>query len=125
MLSRHSRREQRAAFVSWLALVKSEQQQKRQENLSYMITELSFKQRIFLSLKHACLKSKVERTVEKFELWKDRCQKYRESKFFKSKKLMIERLQGVRTERLLKTCFDAIKYCNVLYRFEETSKRLG
>ena len=38
---------------------------------------------------------------------------------------MIERLQGVRTERLMKRCWDAIRYCNVLERYEATRQRLG
>jgi hypothetical protein len=41
------------------------------------------------------------------------------------KKLMIERLQGVRTERLMKRCWDAIRYCNVLEKYEATRQRLG
>lgn len=38
---------------------------------------------------------------------------------------MIERLQGVRTERLLKQVFDGIRYCNVLEKYEATKSRLG
>lgn len=38
---------------------------------------------------------------------------------------MIERLQGVRTERSVKQCFDAIRYCNVLEKYEATRARLG
>ena len=90
-----------------------------------MITELGFKQRVFLALKQACLKSNTERTTEKFKQWKDRCQVVRERNYYLRKKLMVERLQGVRTERSLKQCFDAIKFCNVLYKYEETRDRLG
>jgi len=38
---------------------------------------------------------------------------------------MIERLQGVRAERLVKQCFDAIRYCNVLEKYEVTKAKLG
>ena len=38
---------------------------------------------------------------------------------------MIDRLQGVRTERLVKQVFDAIRYCNVLEKYEATRARLG
>jgi len=38
---------------------------------------------------------------------------------------MIDRLQGVRTERLIKQVFDAIRYCNVLEKYEATRQRLG
>jgi hypothetical protein len=38
---------------------------------------------------------------------------------------MVERLQGVRTERLVKQCFDAIRFCNVLEKYEATRDRLN
>lgn len=38
---------------------------------------------------------------------------------------MVERLQGVRTERLLKQVWDTIRYCNVLEKYEATKERLG
>jgi hypothetical protein len=38
---------------------------------------------------------------------------------------MIDRIQGVRTERLIKSCFDAIRFCNVLEKYEATKGRLG
>jgi len=38
---------------------------------------------------------------------------------------MVERLQGVRTERLLKQVFDAIRFGNVLERYEATRGQLN
>jgi len=69
--------------------------------------------------------SRTERTTEKFQEWKTRCLATRARKYFIRKKIMIERLQGVRAERLAKQCFDAIKYCNVLEKYEETKFKLG
>ena len=125
VLSRHNRREQRHAFVKWLAAVKGEQLATRYETLSTLVTELSFKQRVFLALRHACQGQRSEHITEKFHQWKQRCLAARARKYYVHKKLMIERLQGVRTERLMKRCWDAIRYCNVLERYEATRQRLG
>jgi hypothetical protein len=51
----------------------------------------------------------------KFKAWKDWCDKSRKNKYFEKKKLLIARTEGIRCERLLKKCFDAIKYANVQY----------
>lgn len=51
VLGRFKRREQRGAFVMWLAKVKYEQLSKRYENMSHLISELTFKQRVFLGLR--------------------------------------------------------------------------
>lgn len=55
VLGRFKRREQRSAFVHWLARVKSEQLQKRYESMSHLISEMTFKQRVFLGLRQACV----------------------------------------------------------------------
>lgn len=93
--------------------------------MSNLVTELSFKQRIFLALRHACQVQRTERTTEKFKQWKQRCLAARARKYYMRKKLMVDRLQGVRAERLVKQCFDAIKYCNVLEKYEATRAKLG
>lgn len=93
--------------------------------MSNLVTELSFKQRVFLALRHACQVSRTERTTEKFQDWKTRCLATRARKYYIRKKIMIERLQGVRAERLVKQCFDAIRYCNVLEKYEATKAKLG
>lgn len=33
---------------------------------------------------------------------------------------MIDKINGLRDEKLLKQCFDAIRYSNVAYKYEET-----
>ena len=110
--------------MTWLALVKSEQISKRYETMTTLISELTFKQRVFLALKHACLQNRTERTTDKFQEWKSKCLAARKRKYYLRKKLMIERIQGVRTERLFKQCFDAIRFCNVLDKYEATQGRL-
>ena len=47
--------------------------------------------------------------------------KKEKNKFFAKKSILVERIEGQRTERLLKKCFDAIKICNIQYRYEETN----
>jgi len=106
--------------VKWLATVKIDQMTTRYETLSTLVTQMSFKQRVFLALRHACQSERSERITEKFHEWKQRCLAARARKYYVHKKLMIERLQGVRTERLLKQCWDAIRYCNVLEKYEAT-----
>ena len=105
--------------------MKAEQQSTRYDNMSALITELSFKQRVFLALRHACQAHRTERTTEKFQQWKQRCLAARARKYYMRKKLMVERLQGVRAERLVKQCFDSIRYCNVLEKYETTKSKLG
>ena len=93
--------------------------------MSSLLTDLTFKQRVFLALKHACTESRTERVQEKFREWKLRCIAARDRKYYQQKKLMVERMQGVRAERLVKQCFDAIRYGNVLEKYEATRNRLG
>jgi len=78
--------------VRWIALVKAEQISKRYENMSALVSEVSFKQRVFLALKHACLQSRTERTTEKFREWKARCLAARDRRYFERKKVMVSRL---------------------------------
>ena len=92
--------------------------------MSGAVTELWFKQRVFLGLKQACLESKSESSMMKFRAWKEWCEKARRQKYFNRKEQLVERLAGVRTERLLKRCYDAIRYANVLHRYEETKEQL-
>jgi nuclear transport factor 2 (NTF2) superfamily protein len=92
VLTRHNRREKRHAYVKWLATVKGEQMSVRYENLSTLVTEMSYKQRVFLALRHACQQQRSERINEKFHQWKQRCLAARNRKYYVHKKLMIERL---------------------------------
>ena len=54
----------------------------------------------------------------KFEAWKNWCEQSRKDKFFAKKSTLIDNLWGVRTERLLKQCFDAIRFSNTNMKFE-------
>jgi hypothetical protein len=60
----------------------------------------------------------------KFKAWKNWCETARKKKYFERKKGLVDRLMGTRVERLLKQCFDAIKFSNMQDHYEETKKRL-
>mmetsp|Transcript_39163 Transcript_39163/g.37522 ORF Transcript_39163/g.37522 Transcript_39163/m.37522 type:complete len:83 (+) Transcript_39163:1376-1624(+) len=81
--------------------------------MSQLVTDQWFKQRVFLALRQACLESKTEDCVQKFKAWKNWCEKARENKYFVKKELLVERLDGTRMDRLLRQCFDAIKFNNM------------
>ena len=51
-------------------------------------------------------------TEYKFRAWKNWCEAQRKKKFFDKKEVMVGNIEGLRTERLLKRCFDAIKFFN-------------
>ena len=61
----------------------------------------------------------------KFTAWKNWCETARENKYFAKKQLLVERQNGLRTERLLKQTFDAIRYYNVQTKHEETRAELA
>lgn len=52
--------------------------------------------------------------------WKNWCEASRKKKFFDKKETMVENLEGIRAERLLKACFDAIRFGNTQNKFEQT-----
>ena len=114
----------RGGFVSWLGHTKKKGLEERYDKMSELVTDLWFKQRVFLGLKQACLESKTENSLNKFKAWKDWCETSRKNKFFAKKSTLVERISGVRTEKLLKKCFDAIKFSNIQYRYEETKEQL-
>jgi hypothetical protein len=60
----------------------------------------------------------------KFKAWRNWCETARKKKYFARKKLLVSRIQGIRDERILKKCFDAIKFGNVQRKYEETQARL-
>ena len=49
---------------------------------------------------------------KKFTAWKNWCEAQRKKKFFEKKEIMVASIEGMRTERLLKQVFDAIKFFN-------------
>ena len=92
--------------------------------MSELVTNLWFKQRVFLALRQACLEEKSEKSLLKFKAWRNWCETNRNKKYHQKKKLLVSRIQGLRAERLLKQCFDAIRFSNVQYKYEETRARL-
>jgi len=70
------------------------------------------------------MESKTENSMLKFKAWKNWCEQAKQKKFYQRKKLLVSRLQGLRTERLLKQCFDAIRFGNIQRHYEETKARL-
>ena len=89
-----------------------------------IITAMWFKQKVFLSLKLAIMNQQAEREVMKFQTWKSWCEQARKDKYFEKKALMVDKIDGTRTEMLLKRVFDAIRYSNVNDKFEATRQEL-
>lgn len=118
--SRRALRMQRKAFLKWIALIKSERHQAQLQTLSEIVTDTTFKQRVFLALKQAVQQSKNEMSERKFQAWKNWCESSRKEKFFGKKEALVANIEGVRAERLLKACFDAIRFHNTNTKFEQT-----
>ena len=81
-MARKRSRVLRGGFVRWLGFTKKQALEERYENMSELITNLWFKQRVFLALRHAALESKTESSVLKFKAWKSWCEKARKNKYF-------------------------------------------
>ena len=112
-MNKKRQRTLRKGFVQWLGHVKKEQIEERYEHMSELVTNLWFKQRVFLGLRQACLETKTESSMLKFKAWRNWCETARKNKYFARKKLLVSRIQGIRGERLVKQCFDAIRFGNV------------
>jgi len=117
---RRSLRTKRKAFVQWIAAIKQEDMRQKYEMLSQIVTVTSFKQRIFLAFKHAVQQERQEMASRKFLAWKNWCEQSRKDKFFARKEALVANIESVRRERLLKQCFDAIKFGNTNEKFETT-----
>lgn len=50
--------------------------------MSELVTNLWFKQRVFLALRQATLESKTENSMLKFKAWKNWCETARKKKYF-------------------------------------------
>ncbi|CDW85127.1 UNKNOWN [Stylonychia lemnae] len=124
VMHRKRQRNVRQGFVRWLAITKKAQLEERYDKMSNLVTSLWFKQRVFLGLRQACMEQKTDSSILKFKAWKNWCVKARQNKYFQRKKLLVSRLHGLRTERLLKQCFDAIKFGNIQDKYEKTRERL-
>lgn len=92
--------------------------------MGQIITTMWFKQKVFLSLKLAVMNQQAEREVTKFQTWKAWCEQARKDKYHEKKALMVDKIDGTRTEMLLKRVFDAIRYSNVNDKFEATRQEL-
>ena len=66
----------------WIGFAKKRGLEDRYEKMSELVTNMWFKQRVFLALRHATLESKTENSVMKFKAWKSWCLKAREKKYF-------------------------------------------
>jgi hypothetical protein len=60
----------------------------------------------------------------KFKAWSSWCDTAREKRYFEKKETMVSRIEGLRTQRLLKQIFDGIRYNNISQKFEEAREVL-
>lgn len=108
----------------WLAHSKRQMLEDRYDKMSDLITTMWFKQKVFLAMKLAVMNSQTEHEIVKFKAWKSWCEQSRNEKYFQKKALLVEKIEGTRTEMLLKKVFDAIRYSNVNDKFEATRLEL-
>lgn len=92
--------------------------------MSELITNMWFKQKVFLAMKLQVMNAQADHEVVKFKAWKSWCENSRNDKYFAKKELLIQKIEGTRTEMLLKRVFDAIRYSNVNDKFEATRQEL-
>lgn len=92
--------------------------------MSGMITNMWFKQKVFLAFKLAVMNAQADHEIVKFKAWKNWCETSRNEKYFLKKELMVQKIEGTRSEMLLKRVFDAIRYSNVNDKFEATRQEL-
>lgn len=124
IMQRKKKLAQRQAFVMWLAYSKRQGLEERYDKMSDLVTTMWFKQKVFLAMKLAVMNSQAENEIVKFKAWKSWCENSRNDKYFKKKELLVEKIEGTRTEMLLKRVFDAIRYSNVNDKFEATRQEL-
>ena len=118
------KRNQRQAFITWLAYHKRQNLEEKYEKMSDLITKMWIKQKIFLAMKLAVMNSQSEYEIVKFKTWKSWCESSRNKKYFEKKSLLVDKIEGTRTEMLLKRCFDGIRYFNINSKFEATKREL-
>lgn len=124
IIQRRLKANKRQGFVMWLAHTKRQGLEDRYDNMSELITKMWFKQKVFLAMKLAVLNSQSDHEIVKFKAWKSWCETSRKNKYFLKKELLVEKIEGTRTEMLLKKCFDSIRYSNVNDKFEATRQEL-
>ena len=109
----------------WISFCKRDSLLEKYEKLSDVVSETWFKQRVFLALKHGCNQQLNERCIEKFSAWKTWCETARKKGYFEKKEILVEKIYGLRQERLLRRSFDAIKYGIMQDRFLVTRQVLN
>ena len=124
IVQRRMKANKRQGFVMWLAHTKRQGLEDRYDLMSDLITKMWFKQKVFLAIKLAVLNAQSDHEIVKFKAWKSWCENSRKNKYFLKKELLVEKIEGTRTEMLLKKVFDAIRYSNVNDKFESTRQEL-
>jgi len=99
-MARKKHRSTRNAFVRWLAHCRKDQLEEKYDNMCELVTNLWFKQRVFLALRHAALESKTENSILKFKAWKNWCETSKKNKFFEKKVVLVDKIEAIRNERL-------------------------
>ena len=57
--------------------------------MSELITNMWFKQKVFLAIKLAVMNSQAEDEIVKFKTWKSWCETSRNNKYFDKKELLV------------------------------------
>lgn len=78
-----------------------------------------------MGLKHACQQHRTERSSIKFAAWKNWCETAREKRYFDKKEVLVTKIESIRTERLCKKVFDAIRFSIIQKKFEDTRDLLN
>ena len=67
----------RRAFVYWLGFAKKERLTERCEKMNELVTNMWFKQKVFLSMKLAIMEQQAQKEIDKFDQWKRWCENNR------------------------------------------------
>jgi len=89
-----------------------------------LLTKMWFKQKVFLAMRLAVMNQQSESELVKFKTWKTWCEEKRKNKFIEKKTILVEKIEGTRTEMLLKRCFDALRYSIINEKFLATRREL-
>ena len=108
----------------WLAHTKRQGLEERYDKMSDLITDMWFKQKVFLAMKLAVMNSQADAEIVKFKGWKSWCENSRNAKYFQKKELLVQKIEGTRTRMLMKRCFDFIRFNKVNEKFEMTRMEL-
>lgn len=84
-----------------MAATRKRNLEQRYDKMCDNMTDLWFKQRIFLALKYATLESRTENQISKFKAWRNWCEESRKKKYFKKKDVLVGKIEAIRNEKLL------------------------